>query len=261
MSKAIHFLVAAAPLAIGLGTASASPVSITAAGNSEAGSVGVGQGLGTDGYLFFPVSGQTDFTSAFGAEAFVQPAYVGTIGTTGNSNFGGGSSTSGPTITAVTASGSSSFRVGEEFQAEPGPSQTVTTLVTITLSGSVPQEFQLAVLGDTYGNGRFNTYTVSDGTAATASQADAKVDGTNQTEITQFYYFDISNAQSGDTISIAALPTGTAGGTDLDPMLSGITFDTIPTPEPASLSILAFGAVGLLNRRRRHIKQVQKLLL
>jgi PEP-CTERM motif len=257
MSKAIHFLVAAAPLAIGVGYASASPVSITAAGNSEAGSVGVGQGLGTDGYLFFPVSGQTDFTSAFGAEAFVQPAYVGMIGTTGNSNFGGGSSTTGPTITAVTASASSAFQVGEEFQTEG--TQSFTTMVTITLNTSVPQEFQLGVLGDTYGNSRYNSYTVSDGTAATATAVNNATDSNiGAPGIDEFYYFDISNASPGDTISIAVLPT-TNG--DLNPMLSGITFDTIATPEPASLSILAFGAVGLLKRRRRDMKKERKPLL
>jgi hypothetical protein len=246
-------------LAIGLGTASASSVSIAAAGNSEAGSVGVGQGLGTDGYLFFPSVGQSSYSSAFGADAYVQPAYVGGISpASGNQDYGGGTGTTGPTMTAFTASASNTFHVGEEYQTEGSAS--LTTLVSFTLSGSVPQEFQLGVLGDTYGNNRFNTYTVSDGTAATATQVDARVDATNLIDTTQFYYFDISNASAGDTISIAALPTGSGG--DLDPMLSGITFDTISAaPEPASLSILAFGAVGLLSRRRRDMKKEQKPLL
>jgi hypothetical protein len=201
-------------------------------------STGAGSGgvIGTDGYEFL----ETDLNGTI-ANVSSTPTYVASIniiviqpsnGTSySNLEIGGTTYHTGILYKAPVVAGTS----------YPVATITLTTNTTFT----IPSELQLGFLEDNGSTGNESDITVSDsqggGTVST-------VDTGNNSVKNDFYLVDISGATYGDVITVTgSMPTSSQTSV----ALGGITFDTIPTPEPMMLSLLAVGALGLLGRRRR----------
>jgi hypothetical protein len=194
---------------------------------------------GTDGYSFFNV----DRVSAASGQPFGQnlreslPSYI--------SNVNGASS--------AFSAGGFSYLFMDDPLAIPGPavadvrsglavnhaqSDAETTLMNIVLGAVLPTAgFRLGVFIDN-GDNAVLTPTMlrvsgSGGDSGLISTTAANIDG-------DMYFFDILGATPGSLLYISARSGATTVAT-----IGGITFDTIPIPEPSSLALLAFGMISL----------------
>lgn len=66
---------------------------------------------------------------------------------------------------------------------------------------------------------------------------------------TDWYFFDIINAQPGDTFTISGTNARSGSGAQDSNGIGGLTFDSVP--EPSSVLLSGITALGLLLRRKR----------
>jgi MYXO-CTERM domain-containing protein len=183
-------------------------------------------GTGTDGYAFFATSPLPTTSGWSNTAVVLMPAYASV--TAGDNGWGWCDASD-----SVLTIGSTRYTTG----AYGG---NTADDVLITLQGTVPSVVRLGVLMDNAGAGA-NTITwdltISSPTNAFATQTykdESYTIGTNN-----FAYFDISGGTAGDQIMVSG---STFGGIALSHVAA--------TPEPASLALLALGALLVLPRRR-----------
>jgi hypothetical protein len=124
------------------------------------------------------------------------------------------------------------------------------TLATITLQTGVPATFQLGVLEDNAVGRPLNQASVTVTGSNSVVEPVAGNGGVAFASHNDFYYFDIVGALAGQTLTISTTNNGTLAGFSYCE-LGGITFDTIPVPEPTSVGLLAVGALLAACRRSR----------
>jgi hypothetical protein len=69
-----------------------------------------------------------------------------------------------------------------------------------------------------------------------------------------FYFFDITQAAEGDVFTLFLKkdnPQTGGGNTNTNVIYGGLTFDTIPVPEPSTYTMLGLSAFALVMLRRR----------
>jgi hypothetical protein len=177
--------------------------------------------VGTDGYKFFAFV-QNPASSGYGSSSNDRtslPVYVTTIANTGDRWVNTGNSlftVAGTTYTAGYITGSHS--------------------ATITFGAGTPNLIRIGLLMDTSsGSGdRAINPTIS---SPTDSFTSFNLNYAYNPQGTHFVFLEVSGLQTGDQLRISGKSH-----------LSGITFDTIP--EPASLALLAMGALMMCPRRR-----------
>jgi PEP-CTERM motif len=221
MRKSLHLAASAVVLGMGVSSALATTISSTSTYTTVT-SIGVGQTVGTDGW-FLANSGPQK-----------SPAYATLFTVSGNAGATAAS------ITLYTATNTTqTVSTNYYYTGSNG-----VTLSTITLTGTVPAEFQLGILSDNEVNGPFPcTFKVTDTNPLDAASGTV-TDSFSGTGVDNFYLIDITGASSGDVLSVSNSGSTLA-------VFGGLSFDTIPTPEPSALSLLGVGAVALLARRRR----------
>jgi PEP-CTERM motif len=219
--------------------AEADTIAIGSPAESTINTIGNGETLGTAGYELFGVGGASSPTSTTGN----LPTWVASFSTSGDGFYGSSPESS---ITAIDNSGTYSGLTGIAYAGADGA-----TLATITLapSGNIPSEFQLGLLGDNGSNdNRDADFNVSDNNGGTPV---ATSEFGNQALVNDFYLVDITGAVNGEIITIVGDASTQGNG---GPAIGGITFDSLAAaPEPATLSLLAVGSLGLLARRRRSV--------
>lgn len=179
--------------------------------------------LGTDGYVFFAAKTAATATSnvyyAFNVQSL--PSYATVTATNLGDRF---SHTGASNITI----GDTLYKTGYIGKA---------STATITLTGTVPSHFRVGILvGNSPDDEAATAVAVSSPTASFTTATFATYDDPHPSEANHFLVFDVQNAVAGDQIAFSY------------PRLGGVVFSTVP--EPASLSVLGLGALGLLRRRR-----------
>jgi hypothetical protein len=197
---------------------------------------------GTLGYVYYAM-GQPDesnSTTPVGLSApgtLASPAPFVSIDTTGDQFFT--SSTSFGGYANLTVAGTPQ-RTGVAFQQVPlGQSR---TLATLSLLAGTPSSFRLGVLEDNAPGPQNNQGSIT----VTGANGINTSSGNGAVAANDFYFFNVTSAQAGDTITVATTNNGVSGNFSFVE-IGGLTFDTIP--EPASLSLLSLAALAALRRR------------
>lgn len=177
-------------------------------------------GLGTDGYIFYST----------------MPADTATAGYT-KPNL---SSLPSYASISVSNNGNRYLNLSDSDITIDGTLYTtgflIDNTVTITLNSGVPSHFRVGILVGSAHDSSANTAVAitsptSSFTTATFATYDDPAVAANH-----FLVFDVEDALVGDQIRFSY------------PDIGGVVFSTVP--EPASLSVLGLGALGLLRRRR-----------
>jgi hypothetical protein len=175
------------------------------------------------------------------------PAYVSAI-----SGFGGDINTAGYGYSSIDNPSGGQVEAGL-LNGATSTSGTQLDILTITLSGSVPSSFYLGWISDIDINAndiptqvrlRQSSGGAGDsGLNATTKNPDATIDE---------FFFKITGGQSGDVFTLSGTQTDINQSNPVYLVgVAGLTFTQTPTPEPASLSLVAVSGV-LLARRRQH---------
>jgi hypothetical protein len=239
--NANRLLAAAAMATLFVSNLQGSTLSVTNGSPAETAynSIGVGQTVGKDGYYLFATGG----TATTYTDTSNLPSYATSPVTTGDLRYGGTLTGEAYEKIAVYPTGSSSTTIatGVAYQ-----SSVSATLASFTLTGVVPTEFQLGLLGNNSESAsNYTDFLVTDSNSqqsASNSPGTSYVTGNGN----DFYFVDITGASAGDTVTIVGTKISS------NEAIGGIAFDTIiQAPEPATLGIMAIGAIGLLARRHR----------
>jgi hypothetical protein len=105
--------------------------------------------------------------------------------------------------------------------------------------------FSIYVWGTAYNAGGTLTATVG-----AASDLDALLDAAGSRSPGRFYTITVDPDRVGQTVHLEMLLTADNGGF-ANVSVAGAAVDTAYVPEPATLSLLALGGLGLLRRRRK----------
>lgn len=204
---------------------------------------------GSQGYVFYGA------TVGSGANYTGANANLNTVPSQYSISTSGSQQANDNTYAPITVNGKS-YTTGVLYTTTSG--STAATLATITLDGTtgavtgtpVPS-FTLGVLADNAGNSTANNMASVTVTGANSVKTFVAGNGTPGGALNNhddFYFFNVTNAVVGDTITVAATTTPTGSNNNI----GGLTFDTSsPVPEPATLGMLALGGIGVLAKKRR----------
>ncbi len=129
---------------------------------------------------------------------------------------------------------------------------TETDFLTITVGADAPPSIRLSMLWDNTDNSfglseiQLRVYQTTGGTADSGFQTLTSGDA-----VTDWYFFDIDNAQSGDVFKVQLKNNNTG---NLNLLLGGVAFDGALVPEPETTGLLMGVGVGgllLFCRRKR----------
>jgi hypothetical protein len=226
---------------------SASPIVTADAAANDLGETTLpsSSGIGSAGFLLFDYNGLGMRNGVNYATGVALNGYASDYSTAPIGSNNGTATHPYPTYTTLTtAEGTIATGVVYQFNSTGN-----TNLLTITLGAGTPSSFILSTLVD---NGSGNSANDDDAVTVTPSGSSPAVTesiaGTNggTTKSNDFYSFLITNAASGDTITIGTTPNASDGATTA--LLGGVAFEA--TPEPCSIAVISLGGLGLLLRRR-----------
>ena len=162
-----------------------------------------------------------------------------------------------PNIYARDGSGNGTVESGWAGVTNGVAYNTLKEMVKMTVGAGAPSNIYIGVL-EQQGRDSPSQIKISDG----ASSATALPQNYYSSSAEAFpgqatwYFFDVANAQTGDTIMLSQAQYNTGASWAEAPTVSGLTFDStnpIATPEPASLGLFALGGLGMLLLGRKRL--------
>lgn len=162
-----------------------------------------------------------------------------------------------PTVYARDGSAANTVQAGVAIGANESYG-TPATLAKMSIGSNVPSNIYVGVLAGQYFDSP-SAITLTDTTSGASATATPQIYYTNITAGANWFFFDISGAQTGDVLQLSEAQYNTGASYDQHPSLYGLTFDStnplssVPEPTTAAITLAGIGGAFLMARRKRRI--------